>query len=45
VACVGIIIWVVSSLIICWRLPRLRTWGTIAVAAGILFFTLLVGTL
>ena len=44
-ACAGIIIWVVSGLIMWWRLPRLRTWGTIAVAAGILFFTLLVGTL
>jgi len=45
VACAGIIIWVVSGLIMWWRLPRLRTWGTIAVAAGILSFTLLVGTL
>ena len=45
VACAGIIIWVVSGLVMWWRLPRLRTWGTIAVAAGILSFTLLVGTL
>ncbi len=44
-ACAGIIIWVVSGLIMWWRLPRLRTWGTIAVAAGILSFTLLAGTL
>jgi len=44
-ACAGIIIWVVSGLIMWWRLPRLRTWGTIAVAARILSFTLLVGTL
>jgi hypothetical protein len=45
VASVGIIIWVASGLIMWWRLPRLRIWGTIAVATGILSFTLLVGTL
>jgi hypothetical protein len=45
VACAGIIIRVVSGLIMWWRLPRLRTWGTIAVGAGILSFTLLVVTL
>ena len=44
-ACAGIIIWVTSGLIMWWRLPRLRTWGTIAVVAGILSFTLLVWTL
>jgi hypothetical protein len=44
-ACAGIIIWVLSGLIMWWRLPRLRTWGTLAVALGILSFTLLVGTL
>jgi hypothetical protein len=44
-ACAGIILWVVSGLIMWWRLPRLRAWGTIAVAAGILSFALLVWTL
>jgi hypothetical protein len=42
VACVGIIIWVASGLIMWWRLPRLRTWGAIAVAGGTLSFLLLV---
>src|SRR5262245_27112231 len=45
VACVGIIIWVASGLIMWWRLPRLRTWGAIAVGCGILSFALLVWTL
>lgn len=45
VACVGIIIWVASGLIMWWRLPRLRTWGAIAVGGGILSFVLLVWTL
>ena len=44
-ACVGIIIWVASGLLMWWRLTRLRAWGTIAVAAGILSFALLVWTL
>jgi hypothetical protein len=41
-ACVGIILWVVSGLIMWWRLPRLRTWGGIALGAGVLSFVLLV---
>ena len=41
-ACVGIIIWVASGLIMWWRLPRLRAWGAIAVGGGILSFLLLV---
>jgi len=45
IACIGILIWVTSGLIMWWRLPRLRAWGTIAVAAGILSFALLVWTL
>ena len=44
-ACAGIIIWVVSGLIMWWRLPRLRTWGAIAVGGGVLSFLLLVWTL
>ncbi len=42
IACVGIIIWVASGLIMWWRLPRLRAWGTIAVAGGFLSFLALV---
>jgi hypothetical protein len=45
VACVGIIIWVGSGLVMWWRLPRVRTWGAIAVAGGILSFAVLVWTL
>ena len=42
VACVGIIIWVVSGLIMWWRL---RAWGAIAVGGGVATFLLLVWTL
>lgn len=42
VACVGIIIWVASGLIMWWRLRFLRAWGAAAVAAGILSFVVLV---
>ena len=45
VACLGIIMWVASGMIMWWRLPRLRTWGAIAVGGGILSFGLLVWTL
>jgi hypothetical protein len=45
VACVGIIIWVASGLVMWWRLPRLRTWGAIALGSGIVSFVLLVWTL
>ena len=41
-ACVGIIIWVASGLIMWWRLPRLRTWGAMAVGGGLLSFLLLI---
>jgi hypothetical protein len=42
IACIGIIIWIASGLVMWWRLPRLRTWGAIAVGGGILSFLLLV---
>jgi hypothetical protein len=45
VACVGILIWVASGLIMWWRLPKFRGWGAVAVAGGILSFVLLVWTL
>ncbi len=41
IACVGIIIWVVSGLIMWWRLPRLRVWGAIAAGGGLVSFLLL----
>jgi hypothetical protein len=45
IACVSIIIWVTSGLIMWWRLPRLRAWGATAVVGGVLSFLLLVLTL
>jgi len=44
-ACIGIIIWIVSGLVMWWRLPRLRSWGAIAVGGGLLSFLLLVWTI
>jgi hypothetical protein len=41
-ACVGILIWVASGLIMWWRLPRLRLWGAVAVVVGFASFLLLV---
>jgi hypothetical protein len=45
IACIGIIVWVASGLIMWWRLPRLRAWGAVAVGGGIVSFLLLVWTL
>ena len=45
VACIGIILWVASGLIMWWRLPKLRAWGAIAVGGGVLSFLLLIWTL
>jgi hypothetical protein len=42
VACVGIMVWVASGLIMWWRLPRLKAWGAIAVGGGLLSFLLLI---
>lgn len=42
IACVGIILWIGSGLVMWWRLPRLRAWGAVAVAGGILSFVALV---
>jgi hypothetical protein len=41
-ACVGILVWVASGLIMWWRLPRLKAWGAIAVGGGLLSFLLLI---
>jgi hypothetical protein len=42
VTCVGIVIWIVSGLVMWWRLPRLRRWGAAAVLGGALSFVLLI---
>ncbi|HTL56767.1 MAG TPA: PepSY domain-containing protein [Candidatus Limnocylindrales bacterium] len=44
-ACIGIIIWVASGLLMWWRLPRLRNWGAVAVGGGILSFLVLIWTI
>ena len=44
-ACFAILIWVVSGLIMWWQLPRLRTWGTLALAGGVLSFVVLIWAL
>ena len=41
-ACVGIVVWTASGLIMWWRLPRLRAWGALAVGGGVLSFLLLI---
>ena len=40
--CIAILIWVISGVIMWWQLPRLRTWGAIALLGGIGSFLLLV---
>jgi len=42
VACIGILLWIASGLIMWWRLPRTRLWGALAVGGGIVSFLLLV---
>jgi hypothetical protein len=37
-ACIGILVWVASGLVMWWRLPRLRGWGALAVGGGVLSF-------
>jgi hypothetical protein len=44
-ACIGIIIWTGSGLIMWWRLPWLRAWGALAVVGGACSFLVLVWTL
>lgn len=41
-ACVGIILWIASGLIMWWRLPRLRMWGAAAATCGAVLFLVLV---
>lgn len=43
--CLGIIIWILSGLVMWWRLPRLRVWGAAAVGGGIFLFLLLIRTI
>ena len=42
VACIGLLVWVTSGLIMWWKLPRLRTWGAVALSSGLLSFLLLI---
>jgi hypothetical protein len=42
VACIAILIWIASGLIMWWRLTRTRTWGFVALGAGAMSFLLLV---
>ena len=42
VACVGIIFWVASGLVMWWRLPAFRWWGGVAVAGGLGTFLVLI---
>jgi hypothetical protein len=42
VACVGILVWISSGLLMWWRMARLRIWGAIAIGAGIFSFLLLI---
>jgi hypothetical protein len=44
-ACVGILLWIASGLLMWWRLPRMRGWGAIVAGAGLLSFLLLVWNL
>jgi hypothetical protein len=45
IACVGILIWVASGLIMWWRLPRLKVWGALSACGGLLMFLLLIWNL
>ena len=38
--CVGFIVWVASGLYMWWKLPRLRRWGSVALACGLGTFLL-----
>jgi len=42
VACLGILIWIGSGILMWWRLARLRLWGAIALSGGLLSFLLLI---
>jgi hypothetical protein len=44
-ACLGILIWVASGVIMWWRLPKLKVWGAIAMGGGVLTFLLLIWNL
>jgi hypothetical protein len=38
VACVGILVWIGSGLIMWWRLARFRLWGALALSSGAISF-------
>jgi hypothetical protein len=42
VACAAIFIWIVSGLVMWWRVARLRLWGVVALGGGMVSFLLLI---
>lgn len=44
-ACVAILLWIASGLVMWWRLARTRVWGAVALGAGALSFALLIWSL
>ena len=44
-ACLGILLWIASGLIMWWRLAPVRVWGAVALGGGLLSFLLLIWSL
>ena len=44
-ACVGILLWITSGLIMWWRVARTRLWGALALSGGVLSFLWLIWSL
>jgi len=40
IVCLGMLLWVVTGLIMWWKLPSTRKWGWLALAGGVLSFAL-----
>ena len=40
IVCIGILIWIASGIVMWWQLKPTRLWGTLALAGGILSFTI-----
>ncbi|MCB1120826.1 MAG: hypothetical protein KJT03_04715 [Verrucomicrobiae bacterium] len=38
VVCISFVLWVISGVIMWWRVPKMRIWGAIAIAGGFLSF-------
>ena len=41
IVCLGIVVWIISGLIMWWRVARLRGWGAVALVGGALSFLVL----